>query len=104
MNQDVKQVVNRFLEEIHNNKTHRYMSWEICHNNFLKYKEKLLTESDIDYLALHLGFYLASWGMYRGSSFLLQSYDYTIHKEAVIIAMQYKALFDINPFTEKEKY
>ncbi len=28
--------------------------------------------------ALQLGFYLASWGMYRGSSFLLQ-YAYTVH-------------------------
>jgi hypothetical protein len=35
-------------------------------------------ESCPDHAALHLGFYLASWGMYRGRSFLLQ-HDYTIH-------------------------
>lgn len=34
--------------------------------------------ADIDTAALHLGFYLASWGMYRGSSFLLQQ-SYTVH-------------------------
>ena len=33
---------------------------------------------DVDYLSLQLAFYLASWGMYRGSSFLLQK-DYRIH-------------------------
>jgi hypothetical protein len=32
---------------------------------------------DRDHAALQLGFYLASWGMYGGSSFLLQ-YDYTV--------------------------
>lgn len=30
-----------------------------------------------------LGFYLASWGMYRGSSKLLTDYTYTIHKGAI---------------------
>ena len=35
-------------------------------------------DPDFDYLSLQLVFYLASWGMYRGSSFLLQK-DYRIH-------------------------
>jgi hypothetical protein len=37
---------------------------------------------DKDAAALQLGFYLASWGMYRGSSFLLQR-SYTIHVPVV---------------------
>ena len=37
----------------------------------------------IDLLCLNLAFYLASWGMYRGSSFLLQK-DYRVHKAAVM--------------------
>ena len=37
---------------------------------------------DYDYLSLQLSFYLASWGMYRGSSFLLQK-DYKVHIPAV---------------------
>lgn len=50
-----------------------------------------------DYLALHLGFYLASWGMYRGSSFLLQR-DYKTHISIVKLILQekYKDLWDIN--------
>ena len=35
-----------------------------------------------DTAALQLGFYLASWGMYRGSSFLLR-YAYTAHRPVV---------------------
>jgi hypothetical protein len=56
---------------------HRYRSWENCFAFFqtagpqgLKHQRKTA--------ALHLGFYLASWGMYRGSGFLLQ-HAYTVH-------------------------
>ena len=41
-----------------------------------------MTEDDYDNLVLHLGFYLSNWGMYRGSSFLLQK-SYKEHVEAV---------------------
>ena len=77
----------------------RYVSWQHCNLAFKKCKEKI-NESNkecvIDYLALHLAFYLASWGMYRGSSFLLQ-YDYKIHERAVehILNPEYEKLWDI---------
>ena len=72
----------------------RYRSWEHCHKAFLDGKDSFLKpdlpEEDrnriIDHLALHLAFYLASWGMYRGSSFLLQR-DYKTHLKAVEIIM-----------------
>ena len=54
----------------------RYFSWKYCFDAFADIK------ANKDFLALHLGFYLASWGMYRGSSILLQK-DYTIHKDPV---------------------
>lgn len=61
----------------------RYLSWEHCHIAFCEARNKKnLTESDKDQLCLHLAFYLASWGMYRGSSFLLQQ-DYKIHRKVV---------------------
>ena len=43
-----------------------------------------------------MAFYLASWGMYRGSSFLLQ-YDYTIHTSVVkeILKSEYNTLFGL---------
>lgn len=45
-------------------------------------RKKDLTDSDYDYMALNLAFYLASWGMYRGSSFLLDK-SYKIHIKPV---------------------
>lgn len=56
---------------------HRYRSWEHCYGYFQRTTPGGLT-ADRDQAALQLGFYLASWGMYRGSSFLLQ-HAYTVH-------------------------
>ena len=47
----------------------RYASFDYCYNYFQRTKD--LTE-DIEKSCLVLGFYLASWGMFRGSSFLLE--------------------------------
>ena len=60
----------------------RYQSWKHCYEAFGDITK------DNDYLALHLGFYLASWGMYRGSTGLLQK-DYKIHIGAVKIVKEY---------------
>ena len=61
----------------------RYRSWEHCNKVFNEKHEKRkngseLSEDEYDYLALHLSFYLASWGMYRGSSMLILT-DYKVH-------------------------
>jgi hypothetical protein len=55
----------------------RDRSWEHCYGYFHGTDAQAI-KKDHDHAALQLGFYLASWGMYRGSSFLLQ-YAYTIH-------------------------
>lgn len=47
----------------------RYTSFDYCYNYFST-TEGLA--KDIEKSCLMLGFYLASWGMFRGSSFLLQ--------------------------------
>ena len=58
----------------------RYRSWEHCYGFFQEHHKELLeVKNDA---ALHLGFYLASWGMYRGSSFLLQ-HTYTVHVHVI---------------------
>lgn len=56
------------------------------------YKARSDSKPDLDYLSLQLAFYLASWGMYRGSSFLLQK-DYKVH--VPIIEVLLKAKYDI---------
>jgi len=82
--------VRTFYKSIETDANHRYKSWEHCFNYFLQPRKEI----DSDKAALHLAFYLASWGMYRGSSFLLQK-DYLIHKkliEDVILNPKYKKL------------
>lgn len=56
---------------------------------------------DKDAAALQLGFYLASWGMYRGSSFLLQR-SYTIHVAVVerLTSPELSALWDTDVGTD----
>lgn len=72
----------------------RDRSWEICHCYFRKVQanQGLI---DRDQSALQLAFYLASWGMYRGSSFL-HKYAYTIHREVIDVIgdTAYGALWD----------
>jgi hypothetical protein len=60
---------------------HRYRSWEYCYQYFRNARVNSLTAAR-DHAALQLGFYLASWGMYRGSSFLLQ-HTYTVHRNVI---------------------
>lgn len=92
--------------KINQNVTHRDKSWEYCRKAFLFYKNKdKLFDNEIDNLALNLAFYLASWGMYRPSSFLIE-YDYKIHIPAVrkLMKPEYISLFEIDPFTDREQY
>ena len=54
----------------------RYASFDYCFNHFQSFREQgriseLASLPHIQESCLHLGFYLASWGMLRGSSFLL---------------------------------
>lgn len=60
-------------------KHHRFKSWEHCYNFFRKNYQKLDQDNIFDQACLHLAFYLASWGMLRGSTFLLQK-DYRVHE------------------------
>lgn len=96
--------ISDFLENTQQNPSHRFKSWELCHNEFLKYKDAEMNDDLINHLSLNLTAYLASWGMYRASSFLLQDYAYTVHNNAVRILMQYPELFSIDPIKDKDKY
>ena len=51
----------------------RYASFDYCFNYFqgFKNKKELASRENIQNSCLHVAFYLASWGMLRGSSFLL---------------------------------
>jgi spore maturation protein CgeB len=64
---DIEQEVKKFKSK--SKPDDRYTSFDYCYNYFRTTKD--LTK-DVEKSSLTLGFYLASWGMYRGSSFLLQ--------------------------------
>jgi len=55
--------------------TARYTSFDYCYNHFQFHRNldlaELASPSGTELSCLHLGFYLASWGMLRGSSDLL---------------------------------
>lgn len=56
---------------------HRYASFDYCFNYFQTRREKgriasMANGVELQVACLQLGFYLASWGMYRGSTILLQ--------------------------------
>lgn len=90
--------INKFYSDLEADENARYLSWEHCYKQFSKaHNKENLTNEDIDYLSLHLAFYLASWGMLRGSSFLLQK-DYRVHIDIVkeLYKPIYKNLWAIN--------
>ena len=76
----------------------RFRSWIHCYKAFKEYRHD---PANTDLLCLHLAWYMASWGMLRGKSFLLQM-DYLVHKPLVIAILsgKYESLF-INCFSSK---
>ena len=83
-----------FYDDARANENGRSRSWEHCYRVFRDARND--PSPDYDYLSLHLAFYLASWGMYRGSSFLLQK-DYKVLSPIVeeVLKPEYGCLFGI---------
>ncbi|MBU1180315.1 hypothetical protein KJ885_05205 [Patescibacteria group bacterium] len=78
---NIEKNIKKFLEGQSKNKgrhpDERYASFDYCFNYFQTFREKnkikeLANTENIQNSCLHLAFYLASWGMFRGSSFLLE--------------------------------
>lgn len=85
----------KFYDTLKKDENGRYRSWEHCYSNFINARDN--KNAELDYLSLQLAFYLASWGMYRGSSFLLQK-DYKIHIPVVkeLLKKEYDPLAGID--------
>ena len=85
----------------------RALSWEHCISQFAAAfanpKKSASDEKTVDLLSLHLGFYLASWGMERNSK--LMDFDYKIHAPFVRTLMGYSDLFrkDLADFRDDPK-
>lgn len=87
----------RELQAVYESNTSRHRSWDGCFNFFQKHF-LYSSKPDFDLATLHLAWYLASFGMYRGSSPLLQ-HSRQVLKNTVVVIHQSK----IKPcWTEKD--
>lgn len=77
-----KGFVEKYLCKMKADPNHRFKSWDHCYKAF-----EDQTKKD-DELALHLAFYLASWGMYRGGCGILWK-DYKIHIKTVGVIREF---------------
>src|ERR1700722_8790341 len=91
---DIPKSIAAYFGKLSGEANHRYRSWEHCFRFFRTPHNEIRLQLDV--AALQLGFYLASWGMYRVSSFLLQC-DYTVHKPTVeaLISERFSALWEL---------
>lgn len=88
-------VIRRFLQDEGNDPLKRGLSWNYCYNFFQNNRPNKPIEPD-DLACLHLGFYLASWGMYRGSGGLLKK-NFNIYREIIriLFAEEFATLWEI---------
>jgi hypothetical protein len=92
----------RFHEQLSGDQYHRYRSWGHCYRHFRR-RDQLRAKHDLEESAIQLGFYLASWGMYRGSGFLLWK-DFRIHLKVVqeLMRPEHDLLLGFNPASNSD--
>lgn len=77
---------------------HRYKSWVHCYKFFRKKRPGNAQENKkwLDLASLNLAMYLASWGMYRGSTIALQ-FDYKFYVDIIriLINSEYSILWNL---------
>lgn len=92
---DLIDVAAAYLHPVQQDPANRERSWERCYSFFQGYREmpRKQQEKQRELACLHLGFYLASWGMFRGP---LIHKDYTIYADVIDILLkeQYAQLWN----------
>lgn len=77
----IERTILEYYREISNDKVHRFRSWEHCFRYFNESTPSTIKRNKHG-AAFRLGFYLASWGMYRPNGFLFKC-DYSVHLNAI---------------------
>lgn len=90
---DIKALISKF-EEKHDSYG-RYASFDYCYNYFHPSSGNDLL-GDMEKSCLALGFYLASWGMFRGSSFILEKSAKNFENLIAYIASQDSCAWSID--------
>lgn len=98
----ISEVIKKFDNEIKDAK-HRYYSFDFCYSHFRHSKET--GNIDIEKSCFVLWSYLASWGMLRGSSFLMQKNPAYLTELVKWIYEQPQAtwLIDVDDYADKKK-
>ena len=86
--EDACSYIQSYYEESKKDGPNRYLAWDYCFLAFSNNRFKTDAPT-VDYLALNLGMYLANFGMYRRSTFLLYC-NYKVHIPAVLILQEKK--------------
>ena len=97
---DIAEVVSKFQQKI--TPTGRYASFDYCYRYFHPSTSNDLL-ADIEKSSLAIGFYLASWGMLRGSSFLLNKSAKHYEQLVKYIAESDKAVWSIDVDSYNDK-
>jgi hypothetical protein len=109
---NIKKSINVFLNGRGKNKgrspNERYASFDYCYNHFYSfYRENKLNDlanaNNLQFSCLQLSFYLASWGMMRGSSFLLEKSSRNYNELIVAISKMNRNLWkiDVDNYTDE---
>ena len=85
----------------------RYTSFDYCYNYFRRFVEsdsidEIASTENLQTSCMQLGFYLASWGMYRGSSQILKYSAHRLIPVVQAIASTEKTMWkiDVNSYDE----
>lgn len=82
--ENVIDVLDNYFKDLYKRPYHSNLSWENCYKFFYNNHKKILDDKEsLEIAALQLAFYLASWGMYRGSAFI-RNYNHTVFKDLII--------------------
>ena len=81
------QDVQSFIDDFMNQNNLRYDSFDYCYHYFQTNRQKLT--ADMERSCMALWSYLASWGMMRGSSILLQKGNYKVLEDTIDVIQSY---------------
>ena len=99
---DISQVRNG-LQETKDSKYHRGKSWEHCYIFFRQYRNLRENPELMDKAALHLGFYLANWGMFRNSFLMETDYYFYVPIIKTLIQEKYDALWESDVWNDEKQ-
>lgn len=97
---DVAKYINKFMaNKVQIDRNERSASFDFCYGYFRSFKDEnklmeLASSENMQLSCLQLGFYLASWGMYRGQ--YLRNHSYTIFEPVIKLISKTSDLWQID--------